>query len=145
MRAGEVGAAVIGVGEREGDRHLALQLRVGGLELNHLNDLGAWDEPDETAVVGVGVSSAFTDAGALPGALRCVVGQRDPELAALARVEHVDVAGHDVGDVPPLDRARVEQRPVDAVAGSPDVPGHARRRHYGIVLARSGVMRMASV
>ena len=108
MRAGEVGAAVAGVGERVGDRHLTLQRRVRGLELDHLNDLGAGDEPDETAVVGVGVRGAFAGAGAFTGAGRRVVGQRDPELAAFASVEHVHVAGHGVGDLPPLDGIGVQ-------------------------------------
>src|SRR5215472_10951698 len=94
VQATEVGAAVVGGGEREGDRHLALQRRVRGLELEHLDDLRIGNEPDEPAVVGVGLRAG------LPGTCRRVVGQRDPELAALAGLERMDVAGHRVGDHP---------------------------------------------
>jgi hypothetical protein len=101
VHTGHAGATGL-VLERERDGHLAAQPRIVGLELHHLDDLGVRHQPDEPAVVGVGLGGRLARGG------RGVVGERDTELATFAGVERVDVTRHDVGHHPPLDGVGVE-------------------------------------
>jgi hypothetical protein len=50
---------VVSVGKRGRHCHRALKQRVVGFELEHLGDLLVGDQPEEAAVIGVGVSTAL--------------------------------------------------------------------------------------
>lgn len=89
---------------------LAAQRGISRVELVHLHNQLVWHELDEPAVVGVG------PAARLARALGCVVGQRDPQRAALASVELIHVTRHAGRDLPARDGRRIEQRLVDARA-----------------------------
>jgi hypothetical protein len=52
-------SAAVGLHRRAGDRHLALQRRMVGLELGHLDHLLVRHEPGKMAVIGVGVAVVF--------------------------------------------------------------------------------------
>ena len=127
IAAGDADAARLAgdIGERDRDRHRALHRRVGGLELDRLDDPLVGHERDEPAVVRVGPG------GRLAHAWRARVGQRDPERTALARLEHVDLARHAVGHPPGRDLARVEQRAVDPRARRREDSADLGRAHGG--------------
>jgi len=120
MRRDEDRAAV-GIGQRDGDRHLAAERRIVGLEFDHLDDLFIRDKPGEATVEGVGVG------GRLAGAGRRVIGERDAEGAAFAGIERAHVAGHAGRHHPRRHGARVDQRPIDGRARGIDVEADAGR------------------
>src|SRR5215208_3106080 len=106
MYTEHVGPA-IGVAERDRDRHLTVQRGICRFELVYLDEQLVWHELDEAAVIGVGARSRLAYTG------RRVVGERDPERAALAAVEFVHVGGHARRYFPLHDRLRVDEGVVD--------------------------------
>ena len=94
-----------------------------GLKLVLLHDELVGDEPDEPAAVGVGAALG------LPDAIPRLVGQGDPDRAALASVELVDIAGHAGRHLPRGHRHGVDQGLEDSLPGCPDQPPHLRRSH----------------
>jgi hypothetical protein len=119
---GDLGAP-IHVRERRRHRHLAGQVRVRRLELEHLDDLLVRHQPREVPVVGIGVRRG------LAGRVRRVVRQRHAELPAFPGVEFVHVTGHAVRHPPLRDRVRVEEGSVDICAGCVDAPRDPGRSH----------------
>jgi hypothetical protein len=117
-----VGASVCIV-EGDRDRHLAAQRGICRFELVYLDEELVRHELDEAAVIGVGAGSRLAYSG------RGVVGERDPERAALAGVEFVHIGGHSGGHFPLHDGLRVEQRVVDPRARRGDIAANAGLAH----------------
>lgn len=86
MDRDDVGPSV-GIGERDGDGHLAAHVGIGCLDSGYFDNSLIRDQFHEAAVKGVGVRAR------LAGLRRCVVRQRDAERTSLARVELVNDAG----------------------------------------------------
>jgi hypothetical protein len=116
-------SATICVDERHRDRHLAAQGGIGGLELVHFDDLRVRHEFHETAAVGVGAGRCLAGAG------RLLIGQRYPDCAAFTGLERMHLAGHAVRHLPPCDRTRIKQRPIDGPARRADVAADAGCGH----------------
>jgi hypothetical protein len=118
-----VGASVC-IAEDDRDRHLAAQRGIFCFELVYLDEQLVRHELDEAAVIGVGAGSRLAYSG------RRVVGEEDPECAALAPVEFVDVGSHAGRHFPFLDRLRVDQSVVDPRARRVHVAANAGRVHH---------------
>src|SRR6266516_1425939 len=127
MYGDQFGAAVIGVAERDGDRHLAAHCWICGFELVDLDHALVRHELYEAAVVGVGVCACFAGSGL------CVVGERDSEPAPFAGFQGVDVGGHAGWHLPLGDCVRVDQRGIDLRPRSLDTASDAGGVHPVIV------------
>jgi hypothetical protein len=120
---GEDIGAVVCIGERDRDRHLAAQRGICRLELDHFDNLLVRHELHEAAMVCVGVR------GRLAGPGRRVIRERNPERATFAGVERMHVAGHAGRHHPRRDRARIEKRAINDRAGRVQAATDAGRVH----------------
>jgi hypothetical protein len=122
------GELLVGRAQGRGDRDLAAQARIVGLEFEHLDDLRVRHEPREVAVVGVGLRARLASARA------SLVGERDAEGATLAWIELVHLTAHALRRPPALERAPVEQCPVHRRGRRVDVPRRFGAAHLPALL-----------